>query len=83
MALRDLGLSGTERRTLEALRTPERVQDYLDGLAINFEKDGETCMSPRRVLREGRAHCMEGALLAAVAFWLQGARPLLLDLKTA
>lgn len=40
-------------------------------------------MSPRRVLRENRAHCMEGALLAACAFALQGRRPLLLDLTSA
>ena len=39
-------------------------------------------MSPRRVLRERRAHCMEGALLAAAALWVAGKKPLLLDLKT-
>jgi hypothetical protein len=39
-------------------------------------------MSPRRVLRERKAHCVEGALLAAAAFWLHGKPPLLLDLKT-
>ncbi|MBX4197961.1 hypothetical protein KW782_01360 [Candidatus Parcubacteria bacterium] len=38
-------------------------------------------MSPRRVLREKKAHCMEGALLAAAALWLNGQSPLLLDLK--
>lgn len=40
-------------------------------------------MSPRRVLRENRAHCMEGALLAACALAFQGRRPLLLDLASA
>ncbi len=38
-------------------------------------------MSPRRVLREQKAHCMEGAMLAAVALWLQGREPLLMDLR--
>lgn len=37
-------------------------------------------MSPRRVLKANRAHCMEGALFAVCAFALQGRRPLLLDL---
>lgn len=37
-------------------------------------------MSPRRVLREKKAHCIEGALLAATALWLHGEAPLLLDL---
>ena len=40
-------------------------------------------MSPRRVLREGKAHCLEGAILAALALYLRGERPLLFDLKTA
>ena len=39
-------------------------------------------MSPRRVLREQRAHCFEGALLAAALFWFHGEAPLLLDLDT-
>jgi hypothetical protein len=33
-------------------------------------------MSPRRMLRERKAHCVEGALLAAAAFWLHGKPPL-------
>ena len=40
-------------------------------------------MSPRRVLREKKAHCMEGAMLAAAAFWVDGRKPLLLDLRSA
>lgn len=76
------GLTREEYRTLRGLSTPARIQDYLDTLAINFEKRGETCMSPRRVLREGKAHCMEGALLASAALLLAGRTPYLLDLKT-
>ena len=33
-------------------------------------------------LTAGTAHCMEGAMLAAAAFWYHGGKPLLLDLKT-
>jgi hypothetical protein len=54
----------------------------LSTLPINHEKKGETCMSVRRVLREQKAHCIEGAFLAAAALWLRGEAPLLLDLKT-
>ncbi len=39
-------------------------------------------MSPRRTLREGKMHCLEGALVAAVALWLRGEPALLMDLKT-
>lgn len=77
-----LGLSADELAILKQLSTPQKIQDYLDALPQNFEKNGETYLSPRRVLREQKAHCIEGALLAAVALWLQGERPLLLDLKT-
>jgi hypothetical protein len=35
----------------------------------------------REVLRQQRAHCIEGAMLAACALWIHGEAPLLLDLK--
>lgn len=38
-------------------------------------------MSPRRVLREMKAHCIEGAMLACVALWLQGKEPLMVNLR--
>ncbi|OJI09196.1 MAG: hypothetical protein COV08_01890 [Candidatus Vogelbacteria bacterium CG10_big_fil_rev_8_21_14_0_10_49_38] len=69
-------------RILRRLSTPAKIQDYLDALPLNWEKNGETYFSPRRVLREQKAHCFEGALLAALALWLAGREPLLLDLKT-
>ncbi len=71
-----------ELSLLRSLSSPTKIQAYLDTLAINFEKNGETCMSPRRVMREQKAHCIEGAMLAAAALWLHGEEPLLLDLKT-
>ncbi len=77
------GLTTQERKILKSLTRPRRVQDFLDTIPINFEVGGDTVLSPRRVLREYRAHCIEGALLAACAFALQGRRPLLLDLTSA
>lgn len=74
-------LDKKELAILKKLTTPIKIQDYLDTLPINFEKMGETQMSPLRVLREKKAHCIEGALLACTALWLQGQEPLLLDLK--
>jgi hypothetical protein len=40
-----------------------------------------TAWSPRRVLRERTAHCLEGAIFAAAALRAQGFPPLLLDLE--
>lgn len=74
--------SPKEFAIIKKLNSPSKVQDFLNGLAVNFEKNGETCRSPLRTLRDRKAHCMEGALLAAAIFWYHGAAPLLLDLKT-
>jgi hypothetical protein len=76
-----LGLTKGELRILKRLNTPIKIQDYLDALPYNHEAKGETHLSPRRVLREQTAHCIEGALLAATALWLAGEKPLLMDLR--
>ncbi|MDD5152499.1 MAG: hypothetical protein PHS95_00655 [Candidatus Pacebacteria bacterium] len=75
------GLNSKELTTLKRLNTPAKIQDFLDALPINYEKRDVTCMSPRRVLRERKAHCIEGAFLASVALMLQNKKPLILNLK--
>jgi hypothetical protein len=76
------GFMPAERDALRALRTPEKIQRFLDSdLGYNKEKEGETCRSPRRVLRDRIAHCLEGALLAAAALRVHGFPPLLVDLE--
>ena len=75
-------LTPPESDLFQKLSTPQKIQDYLDTLSINFESSGETYMSPRRVLRAKTAHCFEGALLAATALSYHGQRPLLLDFRT-
>jgi hypothetical protein len=74
------GLTADEERTFRGLDTPAKVQAFLDGLDYNFEPNGTTLRSPRRVLRDGTAHCAEGAFFAAAAFRVNGRPPLLLDL---
>jgi hypothetical protein len=74
-------LTSGEERMLKALRVPSVAQDFLDELPFNHEEKGETCMSPRRVLKERRANCIEGAMLIAAAFMLDGRKPLILNLK--
>ena len=75
-------LTPPESDLFQKLSTPQKIQDYLDTLPINFESSGETYMSPRRVLRAKTAHCFEGALMAATALAYHGQRPLLLDFRT-
>jgi len=62
------------------LSTPARIQWFLDNLPYNTESDGETFRSPRRVLRDRTANCIEGAVLAAAALRVQGQPPLIMDL---
>ena len=76
-------LSPAEKKIFQKLSTPQKIQDYLDKLPINYELGGETYMSPRRVLKAKTAHCFEGALLAAAALAYHGHKPLLMDLRTA
>ena len=82
ISMSNYGLDGGEMRALKALKTPEKIQRFLDSeIAYNEELQGETIRSPRRVLRDKLAHCLEGALLAAAALRVQGFPPLLLDLE--
>ena len=62
------------------LNTPARVQQFLDEIPYNTELDGETFRSPRLVLRDRTANCIEGAVLAAAALRVQGEAPLVMDL---
>ncbi len=64
------------------LATPEAVQRFLDErVTYNHEPAGETLRSPRRVLRDRVAHCMEGALFAASAMRFHGRPPIVMQLR--
>lgn len=77
----DLGLTPAEYRSLARLNTPEKIQAFVDAIPQNFEVGGQTCLSVREVLRQQRAMCIEGAMVAACALWVNGEPPLLFDLK--
>src|SRR3989441_11299785 len=62
------------------LNTPAKIQQFLDGIPYNVETDGDTFRSPRRVLRDQTANCIEGAVLAAAALRVKGDPPLIMDL---
>jgi hypothetical protein len=72
------GLSPADVRTLRGLKTPVRIQKFIDELTYQY---ANTAWSPQRVLRERRGHCMEGALVAAAALRVHGRPPLLMDLE--
>jgi hypothetical protein len=71
-----LGLTGAEFRLLSRLDSPGKIQVFLNAIPSNFEPDGDTVLSVREVLRQRRAHCIEGAMVAACAMWIHGEPPL-------
>ena len=82
MTDRPRGFGRDELAILGRLKTPERIQSFLDSeIGYNKELQGATCRSPRRVLRDRLAQCMEGALFGAAALRMHGFPPLLLDLE--
>ena len=68
----------SELRALRRLNTPAKIQNFLDNVPYHI---GTTSWSPRMVLREKTAHCLEGAIFAAAALRANGYPPLLLDLE--
>jgi hypothetical protein len=70
-----------EKKFLQKLNTPAKVQDFLNGLRFNFEEKRETLKSPILAIRAPNAHCIEGAILGAYILSLHGFTPLILHLK--
>ena len=74
----NFGFTPSELRTLRALKTPAGIQRYLDDMPYHL---AGTAWSPRMVLREKTAHCLEGAAFAAAALRVLGFPPLIFDLE--
>ena len=74
-------LTKEEIKLFKELDTPSKIQNFLNSLEINFEEKGDTCMSPKQVLKSGKAHCIEGAILASMILRFHGHEPLILDLQ--
>ena len=70
--------TNSELRTLRALKTPAGIQKFLDDLPYNLEF---TARSPRKVLRDRVASCLEGGIFAAAALRVIGFPPLIFDLE--
>lgn len=72
------GLAGSELRKLRTLKTPLGVQKLLDDLPYNLSY---TARSPRKVLHDRTASCLEGGIFAAAALRVLGFPPLIFDLE--
>lgn len=76
------GFTLKECKILSKLNTPKKIQGFVDNLPYNLEEKGDTCYSPRKVLREKKANCIEGAVFAAAALRFHGFPPLIVDLTS-
>lgn len=82
-----LSFTKKEKLFLQKLNTPAKVQDFLNSIKFNFEKETEdekstgVLRSPLFTLRSKKAHCFEGALLGAYVLSLHGFTPYLMHLK--
>jgi len=72
------GFSRAELRKLRSLRTPYGIQRFIDDMPYHL---ATSAWSPRRVLAERTAHCLEGAIFAAAALRAIGRPPLVIDLE--
>jgi hypothetical protein len=70
--------SPKELRKLRAMKDPYGIQKFLNDSLYHL---ADTAWSPRRVLAEQTAHCLEGSIFAAAALRANGYPPLLLDLE--
>lgn len=68
----------SELRKLRSLKNPAGIQRFLDELPYHI---AHSSWSPRTVLRERTAHCLEGATFAAAALRVLGFPPLVWDLE--
>jgi len=73
----DSQLVSSERKLLDGLSSPTKIQSFLNGVPYS---ENEFYRCPLRVLRERKAHCFDGALFAAMALRRIGHPPLIMEL---
>jgi hypothetical protein len=77
-----LDFTRKERSIIDSHRTPRQVQRFLTRTPYNRETRGATCLSFRGVVRDNRAHCLEGAVSAAVILEQHGYPPLVVSIES-
>jgi hypothetical protein len=80
---RSIGLTREETAVFRKLNAPEKIQDFLTSIPINFEPQGDTCQSARMALLNNSCHCIEAAFIAAAALLLHGQPALLMDFQAS
>ncbi|RJO63781.1 MAG: hypothetical protein C4523_19430 [Myxococcales bacterium] len=68
----------SEKKILDRLDSPFKIQRFLDGLEYSADP---IYRSPREVMRDRKAHCVDGSLFAAAALARLGFPPLIMELQ--
>ena len=76
-----INYTNDEIKIFKRLNSPQKIQDYLNSLLVDFEESTDSYLSPRQILKYKKANCMSGALFAAAALEFHGHEPLVLDLR--
>jgi len=71
-------LTDQERQLLDTLDSPFKIQSFLDGIEYPSGEENRSCPE---VLRQRKAHCLDGGLFAAMALRRIGYRPRVIDLQ--
>jgi hypothetical protein len=66
-----------ERAVFRKVSSPYKIQEFLDSIEYSAES---RYRSPRSVLRDGKAHCYDGAIFAAAALQLLGYTPRIVEI---
>src|SRR5436190_12145662 len=74
----NFGFTPSELRKLRVLKSPVGIQKFLDDLPYNLRY---TARSPKKVLHDRTASCLEGGIFAAAALRVLGFPPLIFDLE--
>lgn len=77
MNIFEVQLKPSEKRLLDGLDTPSRIQAFLNTLPYSEDK---FYRCPLRVLRDRKGHCFDGALFAAMALRRTGRPPMIVEL---
>jgi hypothetical protein len=80
--MKDYGYTKEEIRLFRKLSSPKKIQNYLNSFKFNFREDG-FFVSPRFVIKNKKADCLEGAIFAATVLEFHGNKPLILDLRSS
>lgn len=71
-------LTDQERQLMDTLDSPSSIQAFLDSIEYPSSEENRSCME---VMRQRKAHCLDGGLFAVMALRRIGFPPRIIDLQ--